>query len=212
MHALEASMKKYITLVMVSGAVARAQRGAGGGPDDRQSRVPAKTRRANPSPTAWSKSPNVDNGRKITAKTNKNGEYFHHRTYARNVQRDLCAMAEVDASWQDSAWRWRCAGRELRPQERHRRQGQAPSEEAAEEAAGSSKQNEKIKGLNAKLAEARDLEKAGNYDQAVTLLQEATTAEPTKDLLWAYLGRRLRAAPRSIPRPWKPIRRRGDQA
>jgi len=56
------------------------------------------------------------------------------------------------------------------------------------------KQNEKIKGLNAKLAEARDLEKAGNYDQAITILQEATTADPSKDLLWAYLGDAYRGA------------------
>jgi tetratricopeptide (TPR) repeat protein len=50
------------------------------------------------------------------------------------------------------------------------------------------KTNEKIKGLNAQLAQARDLEKAGNYDQAIQLLQQATQADPTKDLLWAYLG------------------------
>jgi tetratricopeptide (TPR) repeat protein len=56
------------------------------------------------------------------------------------------------------------------------------------------KQNEKIKGLNAKLAEVRDLEKAGNYEQAIPLLQEATAAEPGKDLLWAYLGDAYRGA------------------
>ena len=50
------------------------------------------------------------------------------------------------------------------------------------------KQNEKIKGVNAKLAEVRDLEKAGNYDQAIANLQELHTADPSKDLLWAYLG------------------------
>lgn len=58
----------------------------------------------------------------------------------------------------------------------------------------SQKQNEKIKGLNAKLAEARDLEKAGNYDQAITILQEATNSDPTKDLLWGYLGDAYRGA------------------
>ena len=63
-----------------------------------------------------------------------------------------------------------------------------PSEEQLRKQQELTKQNEKIKGLNAKLAEARDLEKAGNYDQAITIMQEATTADPSKDLLWAYLG------------------------
>jgi Tfp pilus assembly protein PilF len=63
-----------------------------------------------------------------------------------------------------------------------------PTEEQLKKQQEVTKTNEKIKGLNAKLAEARDLEKAGNYDQAITILQEATAADPTKDLLWAYLG------------------------
>jgi tetratricopeptide (TPR) repeat protein len=49
-------------------------------------------------------------------------------------------------------------------------------------------QNEKIKGLNATLAQARDLEKAGNYDQAVALLKPAAEQNPSQDLLWGYLG------------------------
>jgi len=48
--------------------------------------------------------------------------------------------------------------------------------------------NEKIKGLNATLQEARDLEKAGNYDQAVSLLQPVAEQNPNEDLVWAYLG------------------------
>ena len=50
------------------------------------------------------------------------------------------------------------------------------------------KQNVKVKDLNGKLAQAKELEAAGNYDQAITLLQQTTEAEPTEDLLWAYLG------------------------
>ena len=56
------------------------------------------------------------------------------------------------------------------------------------------KQNEKIKDLNAKLAQAKELEAAGNYDQAITLLQQTTQTEPTQDLLWAYLGDAQRGA------------------
>jgi tetratricopeptide (TPR) repeat protein len=56
------------------------------------------------------------------------------------------------------------------------------------------KQNMKVKDLNAKLAQAKELEAAGNYDQAITLLQQTTEVEPTQDLLWAYLGDAQRGA------------------
>ena len=56
-----------------------------------------------------------------------------------------------------------------------RRKG--PTEEELKKQQETVKQNEKIKGVNAKLAEVRDLEKAGNYDQAITVMQEVTTAD-----------------------------------
>ncbi len=54
--------------------------------------------------------------------------------------------------------------------------------------------NEKIKNLNGLLAQARELEKAGNYDQAIALLQPAAEQNPTQDLLWGYLGDAYRGA------------------
>jgi tetratricopeptide (TPR) repeat protein len=56
------------------------------------------------------------------------------------------------------------------------------------------KTNEKIKGLNATLKQAKELEGAGNYDQAVTILQQATQVDPNQDLVWAYLGDAQRGA------------------
>ncbi len=72
-------------------------------------------------------------------------------------------------------------------------QGEATAEQKkkAEEV---EKHNAKIKGLNATLAQARELEGAGNYDQAVTLLQQATQVDPNQDLIWAYLGDAQRGA------------------
>jgi tetratricopeptide (TPR) repeat protein len=49
-------------------------------------------------------------------------------------------------------------------------------------------ENIKIKGLNEKLAQAKAAEDAGNWDQAVAIMQQTTTLDPTKDLLWARLG------------------------
>ena len=43
---------------------------------------------------------------------------------------------------------------------------------------GRQKQNQKIKGLNATLKQAKELEGAGNYDQAITILQQATQVDP----------------------------------
>jgi tetratricopeptide (TPR) repeat protein len=55
-------------------------------------------------------------------------------------------------------------------------------------------QNQIIKGLNAQLAEAQQLEAAGNYDQAISILQPAAQANPNQDVLWANLGEAQRAA------------------
>ena len=62
------------------------------------------------------------------------------------------------------------------------------SEEQQKKIAEVQKQNEKIKGLNAKLTEAKQLETAGNYDQAITILQQAAQADPNQDVIWANLG------------------------
>ena len=50
------------------------------------------------------------------------------------------------------------------------------------------KENEKIKGLNQLLAQARTASQAGNYDQAVAAINQATQADPNRDLLWGALG------------------------
>src|SRR5271156_3038042 len=66
--------------------------------------------------------------------------------------------------------------------------------EQRQKAESSVKNNEKIKTLNASLKQAKDLEGAGNYDQAVTLLQQATQVDPSQDLVWGYLGDAQRGA------------------
>jgi len=63
-----------------------------------------------------------------------------------------------------------------------------------QKAATAQKSGEKIRGLNASLKQAKDLEGAGNYDQAITLLQQATQVDPSQDLVWGYLGDAQRGA------------------
>ena len=50
------------------------------------------------------------------------------------------------------------------------------------------KENAKIKGLNTMLAQAKAAEDAGNPQQAVEVLTQATQADPGRDLLWANLA------------------------
>ncbi len=56
------------------------------------------------------------------------------------------------------------------------------------------KHNEKIKTLNASLTQAKQLEAAGNYDEAINVLQQATQVDPSQDLVWFNLGDAQRGA------------------
>jgi len=50
------------------------------------------------------------------------------------------------------------------------------------------KQGDVIKNINVKLAAATEAENAGNYDLAISTLQEAAQLDPKQDLVWARLG------------------------
>lgn len=130
----------------------------------------------------------ADTGRKITAKTNKNGEYqaiglspgTYNVVLLRNGQ-PVDSVSKVPIGLGD----FKDVNMDLKKDTA----GQGVvSEEQRKKEQEVTKQNEKIKGLNERLKAARDFEQAGNYDQAIAIMQEATAADPTKDLLWAYLG------------------------
>ena len=63
------------------------------------------------------------------------------------------------------------------------------------------KENDQIKGLNQLLAQARTAEQAGNLDQAITLLNQATQAAPNRDLLWGSLGQAYLTAAKKAADP-----------
>jgi tetratricopeptide (TPR) repeat protein len=185
-HVLEADMKKYISLVMLLGLLLAL------------SAVPVvaqttgmhgvcKDQEGKPITDGVIEVTNTDSGRKMSAKTDKNGEYrmigltpgTYNAALMRNGQQ-VDAVSRIPVGMGDNA----SVDFDLKKDMAK----SGPSEETLRKQQEAQKQNEKIKGLNAKLAEARDLEKAGNYDQAISIMQEATTADPSKDLLWAYLG------------------------
>ena len=45
-----------------------------------------------------------------------------------------------------------------------------------------------------RLPKPRSLKRPGNYDQAVTVLQQATQVDPNQDLIWVNLGDAQRGA------------------
>ncbi len=140
---------------------------------------------------------NKDNGRKMSLKTNKNGEYQSVGFSPGNYDAVLTQNGQKVDSFNNipiSMGDMKEVNFDLKKDLAQAMAKSGVTEEQLKKQQESQKQNEKIKGLNAKLAEVRDLEKAGNYDQAVTILQEATASEPTKDLLWAYLGDACRGA------------------
>ncbi len=68
------------------------------------------------------------------------------------------------------------------------------SEEQKKQRETALKTNEKIKTLNASLAQAKTLTTAGNYDEAITVLQQASQVDPNQDLIWFNLGDAQRGA------------------
>jgi tetratricopeptide (TPR) repeat protein len=68
------------------------------------------------------------------------------------------------------------------------------TEEQKKQMETATKEREKVKGLNEMLAKAKAASDAGQYDEAVTIMQQATQADPTRDLLWFRLGEALRLA------------------
>lgn len=157
---------------------------------------------------------NSDSGRKLTTKTDKNGEYhmigLTPGSYNAVLTRNGAAIDnfnKIPIGVGDM--------REVNFDLKKDLAGKGPSEEDLKKQQEVTKQNEKIKGLNARLGQARDLEKAGNYDQAISILQEATTSDPSKDLLWAYLGDAYVGAkkyPEAIDAFQKAIAIKGDSA
>lgn len=150
----------------------------------------AKDQNGNPIAGATVQIYDATSGRKYSSKTNAKGEYVFGTVYAGTYKATLIQNGNpIDE--QDNIPI--AAGQEQTVNFGSAKSG-AVNEQQKANAAATSKTNEKIKGLNATLKQAKDLESAGNYDQAVTLLQQTAQAAPDQDLLWAYLGDAQRGA------------------
>ena len=57
-----------------------------------------------------------------------------------------------------------------------------------EQQAKAAKETNTVKALNEKLSIANQAMQSGDFETAITTLNEATQMDPTRDLLWARLG------------------------
>jgi tetratricopeptide (TPR) repeat protein len=131
---------------------------------------------------------NAENGRKVNLKTNAKGEYFSIGVPPGTYRFSLIKDGKVIDFFDKVPV---IAGDERKLDFDLAKDNKAQagiSEEQQKKIAEAQKQNETIKGLNVQLAQARQLEAAGNYDQAIAILQQAAQTDPKQDLIWGSLG------------------------
>ncbi len=151
---------------------------------------------------------NNDNGQKYKLKTNNKGEYFSlgimPGKYKVTLEKDgqpIFQMTNVpitpeqqenaiDIDLQKERAMQQAGGTQAGAKGgKGQPQGQPQmTEEQKKKIEAAQKEQMTVKTLNEKLAQASELEKAGNPEQAVQILTQATQIDATRDLLWARLG------------------------
>jgi tetratricopeptide (TPR) repeat protein len=135
----------------------------------------------------------TDTGKKYDLKTNNKGEYssigIAIGTYDVILMKDgktLDKVTKVPVSGGEEA--------QVVNFDLSTKQAGGMSEEQKKQVEAVQKHNEKVKTLNASLTQAKQLEEAGNWDEAINVLQQATQVDPTQDLMWFKLGDAQRGA------------------
>ncbi len=132
-----------------------------------------------------------ESGKKYDLKTNSKGEYSSigivAGTYDFTLIKDgqpIDRVAKVPV----------VPGEEARVVDFNLKQAAGLTEEQKKQVEAAQKHNEKVKTLNASLTQAKSLEAAGNWDEAINVLQQATQVDPNQDLVWFSLGDAQRGA------------------
>ena len=156
---------------------------------------------------------NMDNGQKYTLKTNKKGEYFSlgltpgkYTVILYKNADDLKANKEMDHV---KGFQVQLADNELpfdmKKEQENAAKGQGLSPEQLkqmqEAQAKAAKETNTVKALNEKLNIAKTAADAGDYDTAITALNDATQMDATRDLVWFKLGDYYRL---SVPKQTDP--------
>src|SRR5712691_9905851 len=154
----------------------------------------AKDMQGNPIAGATVEWYNTDNGRKYTLKTNKKGEYFSlgiepgkYKVTLTQDGKQLDQVAGFPVGMDESTLDFDLKKSQV---EAAQQKGISPEQLKAmqEQQAKLAKETNTVKALNEKLAIANQAIQGGDYETAITTLNEATQTDPTRDLLWARLG------------------------
>jgi tetratricopeptide (TPR) repeat protein len=145
----------------------------------------------------WS---NNDNGQKYTLKTNKKGEYFSlgiaAGTYTvalyknaddAKANKELFHFGKVPVTLDENSLDF-----DLKKQSEDQAKGQGMTAEQIkqqqEQKAKQEKETNTVKSLNDKLNAAKAAADAGDYDTAISNLNEANQIDPSRDLIWFKLA------------------------
>ena len=143
---------------------------------------------------------NQDTGQKYDLKTNKKGEFFSLGIAPGNYKISLIQNGQVlfffngvqvQLGSDENVTDFNLQKEQAAAKQKAESQ-MTPEQKQQQEKV--QKENTTIKALNEKLAAASAAEQAGNYDQAVAVLKDATTIDPNRDLLWFKLGDAYRGA------------------
>lgn len=135
---------------------------------------------------------NLDNGRKVNLKTDKNGQFFSigvpMGNYKVTVTKDGQSIYPPIPKYPVQA------GEDNQPlnidlqKERQQQASNPANAEAIAKAEAVKKENEKIGNLNGMLKEASADMQANNWDAAIQILQQAVAQDQTHDLIYGRLG------------------------
>jgi tetratricopeptide (TPR) repeat protein len=136
----------------------------------------------------------VETGRKYTLKTNNKGEYFSlgiapgkYNVKLSKDGKELFHMNGVTVGADEVELDF-----DLKKEQEKGAQGQGMTAEQAkayqEQQAKASKETNTVKALNEKLIAAKTASDAGDFDAAITTLNEANQIDGTRDLIWFRLG------------------------
>jgi tetratricopeptide (TPR) repeat protein len=137
---------------------------------------------------------NSDNGRKYNLKTNKKGEYFSlgiepgkYKVTLTQDGKQLDMVNNFPVSLDESTLDFDLKKNQT---DAAQQKGISPEQlkQMQEQQAKAAKETNTVKTLNEKLSAANTAIQAGDFDTAITTLNEATQMDPTRDLLWARLG------------------------
>lgn len=133
-----------------------------------------------------------ETGRKFSAKTDKKGEYFtmgvNPGIYTFTLSKDgktLYVLNNINVSLQAPEGLNRVDFDLVKEAEAAKGKMTEAQRKELEKA---QKEVNTVKSLNKMLADANAAQEAGNFDQAIQILTQATQIDATRDLLWGRLG------------------------